>query len=301
MYLYNMQINSFRGNNFNFKSVFPVEEPIDDPFFADFRNELREHYYEKELPYHSIYEEQGRMTDYKFGNSVNSIEKTHKHVNKNEILSLPLNNVKRIDGFENSYRGQTLCFAKNKYLETIKNAGVDTVIDLVGYFDYDTKVNNAGLDYHLFKIKDMYSSPACKSLKDYLNKNKRLLVEAKSEGMDIDIDLYLKRDKELFLNKTRDDINKFVGFINVMSKDNLYIGCEYGTRETDEALMWNSAFNPKNQDKPLNVDKMGLLSNMYNLYYNLLPEDKINMGWTKDTESKFIDRMTDCQLKLWSK
>lgn len=299
MYLYNMQINSFRGNNFNFKSVFPVEEPIDDPFFADCRNELREH--EKELPYHSIYEEQGRMTDYQFGNLVKDLAVSPKHINENEILSLPLNNVKRIDGFENSYRGQTLCFAKNKYLETIKNSGVTTVVDLVGYFDYDTKVKDAGMNYHLFKIKNMYSSPACKSLKDHLNKNERLLTEAKKEGIDVDIDAHLKRDKELFLNKTRDDINKFVDFINVMSKDNLYIGCEYGKRDTDEALMWNEAFNPKNQDKPLNVDKMGLLSNMYNLYYNLLPEDKINMGWTKDTESKFIDRMTDCQLKLWSK
>ena len=301
VYLYNMQINYFKGNNFKSTTVVsPVEEEIDDPFFAVCRNNLREHYYEQTMPYYRIYEDERKMTDYQFGNFIKSIAKTSGQTNENEILSLPLKNIRKIDGMENSYCGQTLCFTKNKYLETIKNAGVDTVVDLVGYLDYDTKVKNAGMNYHFFRIKDMYNSSACKSLKEHLNRNKRLLTEAKNEGIDIDIEEHLKHDKELFLSKTRDGVKEFVDFINVMKQDNIFIGCEYGTRDTDEALMWNDAFNPKCQDKPLKVDKMHLLSSMFNLYYNLLPEDKAKMGWTKETEYKFIDKMTNCQLRLWS-
>ena len=301
--LLNMHILNNRLNNTYFKSHTHIQpdESMDDAYFQDCRNVLREHYYNEELPFHKIYENQGKMTDYQFGNLVKNLAVSPKHINENEVLSLPLKNIRRIDGTKNSYRGQTLCFAKNKYLETIKNSGVTTVVDLVGYFDYDTKVKNAGMNYHLFKINHLYDSPACSSLKEHLNRNERLLNYAKNDGIDIDIEKQLKLDKELFLEKTRDGVSNFVKFINIMSGDNVYIGGEYGTRDTDEALMWNEAFNPKFKDKPLNIDKMGLLNNMYNLYYNLTPKDKFDMGWTKDVEDKFIGRMTDCQMKLFAK
>ena len=296
-----MQIISNKINNTYFKSNNHIkpEENIDDPYFQNCRNVLRDHYYEYELPYHRIYENEGRMTDYQLGNMMSQLINIPKYTNDNDILSLPLANIKKIG--EHSYRGQTLYDAEEKYFETVKNAGVDTVVDLIGYPDYDTQVKDAGMNYFCFKSKEVYNSPAFDSLKKHLNEHERLYLMAKNEGIDINVDEYLKHDKEIFLTNTRKDINNFIDFINVMRKDNVYIGCQYGTEDTSLALMLNDAFNPKCQEKPLEISgsfKITKVNQMFNLYYNLSPDDKRRMGWTEETNDKVFDRLMDCYTKL---
>ena len=62
----------------------------------------------------------------------------------------------------------------------------------------------------------------------------------------------------------------------------------------------NDVFNPDRQDVPLEIPTIPMLNSMFNLYCNLTPEDKERMGWTKEIDGNFIDRMTDREIELMS-
>ena len=102
-------------------------------------------------------------------------------------------------------RGSTL-FAKNnkKYITDLKNAGINTVIDLrneapTGKAKTFCILN--GLEYVHFPIK---------------------------------------YDEKM----TQEDINKLPEFIKIMNEGNYYIGCAEGTNRTDVAIGLNYLFNP---------------------------------------------------------
>ena len=72
-----------------------------------------------------------------------------------------------------------------------------------------------------------------------------------------------------------------------MQKGHLYIGCEYGTYTTDNALMLNAYFNPLyiKCSKYVTPYNKSLTNRLINLYQNLSTEHKNLMGWTKDFDA----------------
>ena len=296
-----MQICKNTINSFCFKSTSYNKE--DAPYSdcpKDNRSSMSDHYYNEKLPYQSIYEEEGRMTDYQFGNFINGLGKQPANPSYDNILSLPLRNIKQIPNTNNSYRGQTLVAAKNECLKTMKNSGIKTIIDIIGYQGYEEKVRNAGLDFYQFKTKNIWNSSACDSLKKYQKKQECFFNGMKEDGFDIDVEESLEYTKNKFLTATREPIEQIINFINIMQNDNIYISCEYGTHETDEALFINEAFNPKLADEAVTAPTVEIITKLFNIYYNLTPEDKERMGWTKETNDKFMDRLAERQIEIMS-
>ncbi len=134
----------------------------DDSISQERRNYIRAHYDKLQMPYYSIYEKKGQLTEYQMKLELRELEKRH--------------GIERIDGTD-IYRGQTLV-DRPQDLYLLQSKGIKTVIDLVGYGDsYKTTVNNAGMDYFEYSIYDNwwnrtdFSSPKyIEGLVDFLHK-----------------------------------------------------------------------------------------------------------------------------------
>ena len=94
------------------------------------------------------------------------------------------------------------------------------------------------------------------------------------------------QNKELF-------INKFIKFIQTMQKENVLIGCEYGTYSTDNALMLNHHFNPKAIRTPscINMHNHRFLETLIKLYSNLTESHKLQLGWDKNFETMLLNKL----------
>lgn len=110
----------------------------DDAVSEANRNYIRSHYNSWKMPYQSIYEKEGRMTDYQLKLIIYDLEKNH--------------DMRLIEGSNNIHRGQTLV-EKPEYLKALKQKNIETIIDLVGYGKtYEKGVKDAELDYYVYNI-----------------------------------------------------------------------------------------------------------------------------------------------------
>lgn len=162
--------------------------------------------------------------------------------------------IRKIEG-TNIYRGQTLA-DRTQDLLTLKFKGIQTVIDLVGYGEsYENAVKQAGLEYYTYNIFDNWWH-----ITNFGLKHK----------------------------------NKLVDFLSHMQKDNIYIGCQHGSNDTDIAFILNDFFNPLLEGKaktkilPNDSDFPIKLNTIYDL---LTKEDKKLLGWTKDYEQRLIKKL----------
>ena len=213
----------------------------DDSISKDRRNAIREHYNSWHMPYQSIYDKNHRLTDYQMQLIIKNLEENHE--------------MQRIKG-TSIYRGQTLV-DKPHCLHNLKNFGINTVIDLVGYGKYyEDSVKEAGLKYHTYNI--------------YENWWNNLEVRPRH-------------------------IEKLVNFICEMQKGNIYIGCEHGSNDTDIALILNNFFNPLFENKEAKTKIMPNDSDFpikLNIFYdNMTKQHKQKMGWTKEFEQKLIKKL----------
>lgn len=162
--------------------------------------------------------------------------------------------IKRIEG-TNIYRGQTLV-EEPDCLYALSKKGIKTVIDLVDYGDsYKQVVKNAGMDYFAYNIY--------------------------SNWWDLS---YLEPPK----------IPKLIEFLKKMQEDNIYIGCQHGSNDTDVAFILNEFFNPKLEGKaktkiPPNDSDFPLKLNL--IYDELKPVDKKLLGWTKEFEQRLVKKL----------
>ena len=113
-----------------------------------------------------------------------------------------------------------------------------------------------------------------------------------------DISLLEPNNRELiFADRVVDDVifdkdtNKLVEFIKTMQKDNIYIGCNYGTYQTDQALALNQYCNPLCEDKKHYSINGGFLLGIQDVVEEFTSEQKKAMGWTKEFETQLLEKL----------
>ncbi len=255
------------SNFIAFKSNIYDDENVlgfDDEISRQNRKFIREHYDEYRMPYQSIYENEGRKTEYQMDVLLKTLMNKPRKVDYHTMMGLPVCNVRLIGN--NSYRGATLS-DHPELLKTLKETGIKTVVDLAGYgSSYKNAVKNAGLDYLSFNMKHN-DTMAVNSIWFH-----SVFDNRESRG-----------DREF--------IDKFVKFIQTMQKGYCYIGCEFGTKDTTDALLLYDVFNPKAKNKVPRVYDGTKFDKFRALYSKLTDKDKKLMGWTEEFDKNFLPRL----------
>lgn len=133
--------------------------------------------------------------------------------------------------------------------------------------------------YNIYKIDGMensYRGPRCYFDLKLLEPNNRELIFADSV-----VDCVIMEN----------DTDKLVEFIQAMQKDNIYIGCNFGTEQTDWALALNQYCNPLCKDKKEYNVLGGCLLGIEDVVKKLTTEQKKAMGWTKEFETKLLEKL----------
>ena len=267
MKVYRTNVNpNFKSNNIY---------GYDDSISKSRRDYIREHYNSYQMPYYEIHSTNGRMEDYELGKLLSGLlgQKVDKYtlkqiltkkadlvsfkeIDSNIMQKLPLYNVTHIGG-TNSYRGSA---PKNTgILSLMKQAGIERVVDLAGFDSIEEDCAKLGLEYLYYPIENnFFTKSAFKTRQGIESEIKKMgqLFQWSSCETNKNIAGRLKYwEKNL-----SDFMESFIPFIQTMQKDNVYIGCEFGTYTTDTALFMNHFFNPKAQKTPS-------CSTAYNKYY----------------------------------
>ena len=89
----------------------------------------------------------------------------------------------------------------------------------------------------------------------------------------------------------RGPIDELVGFVKRMQEGYCYVGCEFGTNTTSDALVYiNRAFNPQD-GRELEFFDYYKADCLRNLYDKLTVNDKKLMGWTKQFDLNFLPKL----------
>ena len=274
---------TFKAYNFNEDNTLGY----DDEISQSRRNFIREHYDSYKMPYQSIYETEGRLSEYRLNNLINTLTNKPRKVDSSSILSLPVVNIRYIGN--NSYRGGTMV-DKPECLQALKDAGIKHVISLYYSPEYEKAVKQTGLDYHCFNMKrsndgrpeGLWSSDVCNSRQSYGNSLKGAFGDDKN-AIKIRLDAYDKDSRSL--------IDELVGFVRRMQEGYCYVGCEFGTNATSDALFYiNRAFNPQD-GRELEFFDYYKADCLRNLYDKLTENDKKLMGWTKQFDLNFLPKL----------
>ncbi len=161
--------------------------------------------------------------------------------------------------YPNGARGEALSSRKNRrFLKTVKDAGIDTIIDL----------------------RDKYTSKAYPNL---CKQNKLRYYNIPIDSSDID-------DKEI--------IKSLPLLFRLLNKGNYYIACAQGLHRTDIALSINYIFNPKASDIPVlkghlrenTLKSDDIIRRINSIKKQLTPSEIKKLGWGKDFEETFKQR-----------
>ena len=213
-------------------------------------------------------------------------------INPDIMKTVPLHNIKPIFS-TGCYRGST----PNSNIESIKTlqkAGVKHIIDLQGYSRVQAACEENGMDYlHIPIAEDLSEMSAFKSKRDVEFGVMQWSAYSTKEQ--------IQKSKEVAVSRWEKDkseyIDKFVKMINLLQEDNTYIGCEFGISRTNNAMLLNHLFNPKASKSPSCITKFNkqYLRNIASLYESLTPENKSQMGWTKEFDESFMPRLKKLQ------
>ncbi len=290
-----MKIYPISQNRLNFKSREYKDDGIlgyDDSISKQRRDNIRawqETYY---TPYKSIYEKECNLSEFEMKQLLDGLMKKPKVVDYNKVTGIDAYNVRSVDSQEINYRGSTLAH-NPKALKTLKGAGIERVIDLVGYHWYDKNAKEAGLEYYCPKFGrgqlGVWEEEAFVTRGEFLAKETMYYTPIEFEKNK----KYLENRMQAFDRHARTSVERFVEYIEVMQKGYYYIGCEYGTYKTDDYLLLNTVFNPKSEEKFIPFGHMFKLDFMKNLYDKLTPEDKKRMGWTKEFDESVPKRLDE--------
>lgn len=288
-----MKIQPIYNAGITFKSHKYEDDGVlgyDDKISQDTRQAIRnwqEIYY---TPYQSLYKKECNLSEYQMNQLLNSLMQKPKEVDYSKVTGIPAYHVRPVEGTdETCYRGSTLVDVPEA-LKTLKNAGLERVIDLVGYYSYDKVANDAGLEYYCPDFGrgqlGVWEEEAFETSDAVLKKETYFYTPVEFEKNK----KYLEQRVKSFERNSRRSVERFVDYIEIMQKGYYYIGCEYGTYKTDDFLLLNEYFNPK-VDAGVPRGAMFKLDMMLTLYEKLTPEDKKRMGWTKEFDENVPKRI----------
>lgn len=317
-----MRINKIKPVDLKFTSNNIINNfGFDDSISQEKRTFLRENILEKSMPFYNVFENSKRLEKYELqklicslcGYKLNqdSLQNIFKNLHQTQITNenisnpmptesvsnelienLPLFNLDLVSKKFDVYRGESLQGNFNA-LKTLKNAGIERIVDLIGYENLKEDCNVLGLDYfkypmspYLFMQNDMFKSEEeCKQ--KFLNHCRGFGENEKTTK------IYITKMMNIWQKNKDLEIDKFVKFIQTMQKGKLYIGCEYGTYTTDNALMLNAFFNPAyiRQKRYITSNNRIYLKRLEKLYKNFSPQHKQAMGWNSEFEKKVIERL----------
>ncbi|MBQ8475864.1 hypothetical protein IJ531_02265, partial [bacterium] len=192
---------------------------------------------------------------------------------------------------------------KDDDFDKMKCVGIKRIVELQRSPHHKNSSLEAGFEYFWFptplnifensafitedELKEIYAwrpSSKKKTSKEYYTR--------KQAQYNTDITPY-KYVKEQWEQETRAFIERFIKYIQVLQKDNYYIGCEMGTFSTNLALMLNFFFNPLASKTPncITPTTKRDLKKIISLYKNLTPGDKKRLNWDDDFDKNFEKRV----------
>ena len=207
---------------------------------------------------------------------------------------------------------------KNTISYTIREGHLDTVTDnlrghllyeILGMPNPDVIYDGRKTDYEMERFLDELLPPIVRKknlsqeeLDDLLNYNIRPIQGTKNSFRgpagyrDIE---QLKPNNLEFVNAEYvynrlfdEDTEELVEFIKTMQKDNVYVGCQFGQKQTNFVLLANQFFNPMSKDtKDYAFRNESTWFTFESLCDALTPEQKKEMGWTEEFETKFRQKI----------
>ena len=293
--------------NINFRDNKKNNFGYDDIISEARRDYIRNHIYDNVMPNYSILEKNGRLEEFEINKLISGLlgKKVDKYSlskilavkNKNVVSvdeatmeNLPLYNVTKIMTTE-SYRGSSPA-ERLSSLHILKNAGIQRIVDLAGYEYLESHCKKLGLEYYNFDIDfNIWSNAIFKNKNEIIKRQNRmgeLFGYSKEE-------IKLAREKAVsnWEENKQKFLEKFIPFIKIMQKDNVYIGCEFGTYTTDNALLLNHFFNPKAQRTKncITSSNRHQLSKLINLFNNLTENHKNELDWNKEFSQKLFNKL----------
>ncbi len=235
----------------------------------------------------------GRMSEYELKKTMNTLLAKPKVVSQIATGDL--------DAYDLAWFGNKCCLGstfvgKPHGLAKLKKAGIQRVIDLVGYSNYDQDCKDTGLEYSTFRSgASILEEEACQDKESYLQ-GKKSDLEYLGYYSKKEMAEKLKDYGEKFDRRKDEFIEQLIKFVSTINKGYVYMGCECGTSTTQNALFINSLFNPKFEDEDycggtIPGDLMYYALN--NLYHNLTDDHKRRLGFTKDFEQRLVERIED--------
>lgn len=270
----------------------------DDSISSSERKYIREHLMDNAmLTYSEIYG--GRKTD----SEMNSmLEDWGLKVNKftGEITIPPYLNF--ISLGNNNFRGALS--DKIWDFKDLKASGITTVIAATPHQCIKDVVEKTGMEFIELIVKNSFSNYVgrdyifndfafheeedyvrrrASDYKEYSKYDKEYSSEEATERM-------LKEDRKDFQTKTREFIDELIKTVRAWQHGCCFIGCEFGTGMTNNAISLIDAFNPMGSGIDSRYLSFSERDDVKILYKKLTPKDKALLGWTTKFEKSFLKR-----------
>jgi len=277
--------------NIIFKGYEPVKTGFDDEISQAKRNFIREHIMSEAMPKPETYS--GRLSEFEMNKLLNTLLKYNEfgYIDDAIMRTLPMKNVQKLVGL-NAYRGAAPVNCGDWVFEEMKRAGIERIVNLTGH-NLGERVKQYGIECFNFDMNNIYGA---KQSDMFLNEEDIVKkVQHNLRGCDNElVNEYIQYGLEAHEKNLEVELDKFVEFIQTMQKDNFYIGCEFGTYATDNALLLNRFFNPKRTAPISNIRSNAeffIKTYFIKLYNNLQPHHKNAMGWTKSFNEDLGNRL----------
>lgn len=300
---FNMRIN-FTPYNFSFKSdsipKLPKEGVVlgyDDSISAQKREAIRDHLEtQTSLTYQKYYEVP--KSDYEMQKMLKSWGIKTDNITKKIIVPPYLNFIAL--GNDNFRGALPRDFADYKKL---KESGITTVISAtpggcikntvekngMNYIKLvaNCPVHSGGEDYIFtdlaFNDEDYYMSKKARAYESYGKYEKEYSSKEFIYKM-------LEKERTLFRTNSRKFIDALIKSVRAWQNGCCFIGCEFGSKMTSNAISVIDAFNPKGDGIASDYLSADEKDCVIKLYKKLTEQDKKLMGWTKVFESSFLKR-----------
>ncbi len=241
----------------------------------------------------------GRLDEYELNQLIKSLVLNRpvfkKESEQNSEINYELLERAELYNFEPLYGNNSIRASvdnlSQKQLEIIKQAGIKHIIDLRNWGE---PIKCDDIEVFNLPLLDINQNTSVKMTEDeYIEKqfeiDRRMRI---GELTPEEISIATKALKESYQQDRKNLCDNFVKFIQTMQKENVLVGCEFGTKTTDYAIQLDYFFNPKADIMLLSRDKYFGIT-MQRIYENLSPEDKEAMGWDEEFDDNFLKRLDE--------